>query len=78
MTHSACERHYLGYTRWHPAGTDLSRPNRGDQPIDRLLLHATRLPGRPFHSSRPVTPHPSRPLVQVSPALMTGANIKSP
>jgi hypothetical protein len=79
MNRTACEgRHFPVPMRRRPAGGDLSRLNRADQPADRPLLLSTRhldarcaLPG----SLRTAIPAPRD---SITPSFITGAKIKSP
>jgi hypothetical protein len=79
MTQAYCERRGLPVpTRWLYAGSDLSRPDHGDQCAERPLMRSERLPRCPLQAPHPACPHiPSLP-GNVPPIISVGADFKSP
>jgi len=75
MTQAYCERlDFPVPTRWLYTGSDLSRPDHGDQCAERPLMSCERLPRCPLHA-----PHTSRWLPgSVAPTIQVSADIKSP
>ena len=79
MTQAYCERRDFPVpTRWLYAGSDLSRPDHGDQCAARPLMRSERSPRCPLQA--PTSPvHTSRSLPgSVAPTIKVGADFKSP
>ena len=79
MTQAYCERRDFPVpTRWLYAGSDLSRPDHGDQCAQRPLMRSERLLRCPLQL--PTSPvYTSRSLPgSVAPDIKVGADIKSP
>jgi hypothetical protein len=80
MTQAYCERcDFPVPMRWLYAGSDLSRPDRGDQCAERPLMRSRALAEMPIAGSSPRLSHTSRSLPgSVAPTIKVGADIKSP
>jgi hypothetical protein len=58
MTQAYCERRDFPVpTRWLDAGSDLSRPDHGDQCAARPLMRSERLPKCPLQAPHFACPH---------------------
>jgi hypothetical protein len=79
MTQAYCERRDFPVPmRWLYAGSDLSRPDHGDQCAERPLMRSERLPRCPLQAPH-LACHTSRSLPgSVAPTIKVGADIKSP
>jgi len=79
MTQAYCERHDFPVPmRWLYAGSDLSRPDHGDQCAERPLMRSERLPRCPLQApTSPVDTSRSLP-GSVAPTIKVGADIESP
>ena len=79
MTQAYCERRDFPVPmRWLYTGSDLSRPDHGDQRAERPLMRPERLPRCPLQAPHLACPHiPSLP-GNVPPTISVGADIKSP
>ena len=79
MTQAYCERrHFPVPMRWLYAGSDLSRPDHGDQCAERPLMRSERSPRCPLQAPHLASPHIPIAPGSVAPTIKVGADIKSP
>jgi hypothetical protein len=79
MTEAYCERRDFPVpTCWLYAGSDLSRPDHGDQCAARPLMRSERLPRCPLQAPHLACPHIRSLPGSVAPTINVGADIKSP